>query len=165
MPELFQVTPFVLCLDLQRQIEFYSRVLGFSCAFQADNYAYLKQGPVALRLLECPAQPDGKPLGAEMSFSIDTDDVDQLYQDLLPGLRQLAPDRVRAPFDQPYGQREFHVIDEDGALVFFWHGFADLRLGAYSPLPTRTRGRCPAERHVPGHNGSTQQSRKSPACA
>ena len=119
MPELFQVTPFVLCLDLQKQIEFYSRVLGFSCAFQADNYAYLKQGPVALRLLECPAQPDGKPLGAEMSFYIDTDDVDQLYQDLLPGLRQLAPDRVRAPFDQPYGQREFHVIDEDGALVLF----------------------------------------------
>lgn len=119
MPELLQVTPFVLCSDLQRQIEFYCQKLGFFCTFQADNYAYLKQGAVALRLLECPARADGKPMGGDMSFYIDTDDVDQLYQNLRQGLGDLAPQRVRAPFDQPYGQREFHVLDEDGALVFF----------------------------------------------
>ena len=31
----------------------------------------------------------------------------------------LPDGRVRPPFDQPYLQREFHVIDEDGTLVFF----------------------------------------------
>lgn len=119
MAELLQVTPFVLCQDLQKQIAFYCDVLGFTCTFQADNYAYLKQGRVALRLLECPARKDGAPLGAELSFYIDTDDVDQLYQELLPQLKQLSSERLRPPFDQPYGQREFHVKDEDGALVFF----------------------------------------------
>jgi catechol 2,3-dioxygenase-like lactoylglutathione lyase family enzyme len=119
MAELLQVTPFVPCRDLQKQITFYCEVLGFTCSFQADNYAYLKQGRVALRLLECPARSDGLPLGGDLSFYIDTDDVDQLYQALMPGLSQLPPERLRAPFDQPYGQREFHVKDEDGALVFF----------------------------------------------
>jgi hypothetical protein len=26
---------------------------------------------------------------------------------------------VHAPFDQPYGMREFHVKDPDGCLLFF----------------------------------------------
>jgi hypothetical protein len=36
----------------------------------------------------------------------------------------LPDGRVRAPFDQPYGQREFHVLDEDGTLVFFGEAIA-----------------------------------------
>lgn len=119
MPKLLQVTPFVLCSDLQRQIDFYCQKLGFDLGFQQDNYAYLSQGGAGLRLLECPPRADGKPLGDEMSFYIDTDDLDGLYDALRPGLESLPQGRVRAPFDQPYGQREFHVLDEDGALVFF----------------------------------------------
>ncbi|MEP2716330.1 VOC family protein [Pseudophaeobacter sp.] len=119
MTDLLQVTPFVLCSDLQRQIDFYCRVLGFACGFQADNYAYLNRGPVALRLLESPPNPDGRPLGGETSFYIDTDDVDALFTELSPELSLLPTGRLRAPFDQPYGQREFHVADEDGTLALF----------------------------------------------
>lgn len=119
MAELLQVTPFVLCRDLQRQIDFYCTFLGFSLNFQAENYAYLRRDAVGLRLLACPPRDDGAPLGADHSFYIDTDDVDALFETLQPQLQQLPSERVRAPFDQPYGQREFHVLDEDGALVFF----------------------------------------------
>lgn len=45
--------------------------------------------------------------------------VDQLYADLKPKLDTLAEGRVRAPFTQPYGMREFHVKDPDGCLLFF----------------------------------------------
>ena len=34
-------------------------------------------------------------------------------------LDPLPKGRVRAPFNQDYGQREFHVIDEDCTLIFF----------------------------------------------
>ncbi len=124
MVECIQITPFVLCRDLQRQITFYETYLGFTLGFQADNYAFLKREQVAVRLLECPPRTDGLPLGHDQSFYIDVRGIDALFVDLKPALDMLPPDRVRPPFDQPYGQREFHVLDEDGAVVFFGEAIA-----------------------------------------
>ena len=36
-----------------------------------------------------------------------------------PALSKLPVGRVRATFNQDYGQREFHVSDEDCTLTFF----------------------------------------------
>ena len=119
MASILQLTPFVLCSSLQNQIDFYCERLGFSCGFRQDNYAFLSRGPVAIRLLECPPRDDGKLLGEEQSFYIDVEGLDALYDSLKPGLEGLPDGRVRPPFDQPYQQREFHVIDEDGTLIFF----------------------------------------------
>ncbi len=119
MARILQLTPFVLCSSLQNQIDFYCERLGFSCGFRQDNYAFLSRGPLAIRLLECPPRDDGKLLGEEQSFYIDVEGVDALYDSLKPGLEDLPDGRVRSPFDQPYQQREFHVIDEDGTLIFF----------------------------------------------
>lgn len=119
MPRMLQITPFVLCRDLDRQIGFYRDRLGFVLGYRADNYTFLKRDGVAVRLLECPPRADGRALGEDQSFYIDVDDVDLLYAALRPGLDDLPEGRVRSPFDQPYGQREFHVLDEDGTLVFF----------------------------------------------
>jgi hypothetical protein len=41
------------------------------------------------------------------------------YATLKPALDTLAQGRIRAPFNQDYGQREFHVTDEDCTLIFF----------------------------------------------
>ena len=118
-PLVQAVTPFVRCSDLGAQVAFYQRCLGFKMTYQADNYAFLRHGGAGLRLLECPANADGTALGHNQSFYIDVADIDALYAQLKPALDLLPDGRVRAPFDQPYGQREFHVLDEDGALVFF----------------------------------------------
>jgi hypothetical protein len=53
------------------------------------------------------------------SFYIDVTDIDALYESLETDLSTLPQGRVRAPFNQDYGQREFHVIDEDCTLIFF----------------------------------------------
>ncbi|WP_282120498.1 bleomycin resistance protein [Ruegeria atlantica] len=122
MPELLQLTPFVLCSSLQKQIDFYCDRLGFTCGFRQDNYAFLSRGKVAIRLLECPPRDDGRALGDDQSFYIDVAGIDDLYETLKAGLADLPEGRVRPPFDQPYQQREFHVLDEDGTLVFFGEG-------------------------------------------
>ncbi len=119
MPKLLQLTPFVLCSSLDRQIEFYCSRLGFTCTFKQENYAFLRRDPVAIRLLECPPREDGKPLGDDQSFYVDVEDIDALFESLHAGLADLPEGRVRAPFNQPYEQREFHVLDEDGTLIFF----------------------------------------------
>jgi hypothetical protein len=45
--------------------------------------------------------------------------VDAVFAGLKHKLDQLPPDRVRAPFDQPYRMREFHVKDPDNCLLLF----------------------------------------------
>ena len=125
---LTQITPFVPCTRLEAQIGFYRDILGFSVSFRADNYAFLRRDAVAIRLIEVDANIVLHHPEREQSFYIDVDGVDALYADMKPALESLPKGRVRAPFDQDYGQREFHVTDEDCTLVFF--GQAIARAGA-----------------------------------
>lgn len=116
---LTQVTPFVPCTSLKRQIGFYEGILGFSVGFQAENYAFMRRDDVALRLVEV---WDGVNLShpeREGSFYIDVVGLDELFAALKPALDRLSTGRVRPPFDQDHRQREFHVKDEDCTLIFF----------------------------------------------
>jgi len=116
---MHQITPFVPCTDLARQIGFYQDILGFTVGFQADNYAFLRCDDVAVRLIEVDQDIDLHVPERENSFYIDVDDIDALYQSMKERLQTLPQERVKAPFDQDYGQREFHVTDEDCTLIFF----------------------------------------------
>jgi len=116
---LKQITPFVPCTSLERQIEFYRDRLGFTVGFKADNYAFLRRDAVAVRLVEVSPEVDLSHPEREGSFYIDVEGIDALYRSMEPQLSSLPEGRVRPPFDQDYGQREFHVADEDCTLVFF----------------------------------------------
>ena len=116
---LKQITPFIPCTSLEKQIAFYRDMLGFTVGFHADNYAFLRRDAVAVRLVEVDPDVDLKNPERESSFYIDVEDIDALYALLRPSLDKLPANRVRAPFNQDYGQREFHVADEDCTLIFF----------------------------------------------
>ncbi|WP_270732979.1 bleomycin resistance protein [Shimia sp. Alg240-R146] len=116
---LTQITPFVPCSNLARQVAFYRDVLGFQVGFQAENYAFLRRDDVAVRLVEVFSDVDLSHPERQGSFYIDVDDIDAVYAEMKPRLEGLDADRVRTPFNQEYGQREFHVADEDCTLVFF----------------------------------------------
>ena len=116
---LTQITPFVPCTSLAAQLGFYEGILGFDVGFKADTYAFVRRDDVALRLVEVSAEVDLSHPERQGSFYIDVRGVDALYAALKPALDTLPRERVRAPFDQDYGQREFHVADEDCTLVFF----------------------------------------------
>lgn len=117
--ELTQITPFVPCTALHAQIGFYRDVLGFIVGYQAEGYAFLRRDKVALRLVQVSDDVDLQNPERQGSFYIDVKALDALYASLKPALDKLPAGRVRAPFNQPYGQREFHVIDEDCTLIFF----------------------------------------------
>ena len=116
---LTQVTPFVPCTSLERQIGFYRDILGFSVGFQAENYAFIRRDEVALRLVEVWDTVDLSHPERETSFYVDVAGLDDLFASMKPKLDTLSEGRVRPPFDQDYGQREFHVKDEDCTLIFF----------------------------------------------
>ncbi|MEO0379385.1 MAG: VOC family protein [Pseudomonadota bacterium] len=114
-----QITPFVPCTSLERQLGFYCDALGFEVGFQADNYAFIRRDAVAVRLVEVWDSVDLTHPERQNSFYVDVTRLDDLYAVLKPKLDTLPEGRVRAPFDQDYGQREFHVKDEDCTLIFF----------------------------------------------
>ena len=116
---LKQITPFIPCMHLKTQIGFYRDVLGFEVTFETEGYAFLRCDDVAIRLVQVGDQVDLAHPEREGSFYIDVDDIEGLFARMKPELDRLPAARVRAPFNQDYGQREFHVADEDCTLVFF----------------------------------------------
>jgi len=113
MPKLKQITPLVPVVDVLKSVEFFEKVLGFQAIQQSDIYAYIQRDNVAIRL-----QKAGEDVGEQACY-IDVTGVDALYTELKPALDKLPAGQVRAPFNQAYGQREFHVIDLDSLLIFF----------------------------------------------
>jgi hypothetical protein len=122
MPRLAAISPLVTVPDVAAHAAFFRDVLGFALPVLRDDYAKVARDAVTLRLI--PAPP-GTKSGADPSTSqpqacsIDVEDIDALYAELKPQLDRLPPGRVRAPFDLPYGQREFHVTDEGSLLIRF----------------------------------------------
>ncbi|MEM9577690.1 MAG: VOC family protein [Pseudomonadota bacterium] len=115
MAELTQITPFIMTHDLKASLAFFTEVLGFTCGFKMENYAFVRRKGGALRVIEVEKSCE---IGEQMVY-LDCDDVDALYATLKPQLDTLGESRVRAPFDQPYQQREFHVKDPDNCLLLF----------------------------------------------
>lgn len=119
MAKLTQITPFVCVSDMQKSLSFFCDTLGFVVGFQQEGYAFIRRDAVALRLLETGSGMDLTDPKRQQSCYIDVEGLDELYQSMKPELDKLPAGRVRAPFNQDYGQREFHVTDEDALLIFF----------------------------------------------
>ena len=120
---LTQVTPFIPCTSLEIQVAFYRDVLGFEVGFLTKGvYAFMRRDDVAVRLVQVSEDIDLHHPERQGSFYIDVQDIDAAWAEMEPRLSGLPEGRVRAPFNQDYGQREFHVIDEDCTLVFLGEG-------------------------------------------
>jgi len=116
---LISITPIIPVTDIDAAVSFFTGTLGFEAGLHVSDYAYVRRDAVALRLVKAPPDADMRHDEArQMSCYIDVDDVDALFASMASGLNTLPKAHVRAPFDQPYGQREFHVIYE-ALLIFF----------------------------------------------
>lgn len=107
--------------DIAATMDFYADTLGFERRFIAPDasFAIAVHGEAALHFV---ATDDADALRAtanNISVYLWVRSLDALYARLAPALSALPPERVRAPFDQPYGMREFHVKDPDGCLLLF----------------------------------------------
>lgn len=105
--------------DIAATMNFYADILGFERRLETPGFAIATHGGAAIHFI---ATDDAKALKAtanNISVYLWVRDVDALWVRLRPALDPLPEGRVRAPFEQPYGVREFHVKDPDGCLLFF----------------------------------------------
>ncbi len=73
----------------------------------------------AIRIIPAGEGVDLRDQKHQQACYIDVEGVDDLYRELKPKLDMLPKGRVKLPFEQAYGQREFHVLDEDALLIMF----------------------------------------------
>lgn len=113
--------PIVPVRDVQASVDFYVSMLGFDSVFVAADGATGEVGRDGARIMFVACDdPDTLAVTAtNMSIYLQVSGLDGLWQDLSGRLQDLPRNRVRAPFDQAYGMREFHVKDPDGFLMFF----------------------------------------------
>jgi catechol 2,3-dioxygenase-like lactoylglutathione lyase family enzyme len=124
MTQFEQVTPFLHVPDLQKALDFFTGILGFTVPFRQEGYAYIQRETVGFRLLE--AEQDQTAAGSRrFAYYIDVRDVDALYAELKPKLDTLPPGDVHGPADKPYGQRELLVLAPDGELIVFGMQLSD----------------------------------------
>ena len=107
--------------DVAATLDFYADVLGFERRFAADDQSFgiAVHGDAAVHFLRTSDAAALKETAANISIYMWVAGVDALYALYKPKLDDLAPGRVRPPFDQDYGMREFHVKDLDGCLLLF----------------------------------------------
>jgi catechol 2,3-dioxygenase-like lactoylglutathione lyase family enzyme len=116
---VIQVTPFMHVENLERSLAFFTDILGFEVTVRMSNYAYMRLGTAAIRILEYEKEHRPPPGDRRYAYYVDVRDVDALYAALKPKLDTLPNGDVHGPVDQSYGQRELVVLVPDGNLLAF----------------------------------------------
>lgn len=121
MLQVTGITPFVLVPNLKEAIAFYEGI-GFECTFlgEENGYAYMRCDGGAVRLLEVDT-PEAKAAMRQHMVYIDVPSADQFWAHHQAFLESLPEGTARAPFDQPYMQREVHIYDPGGTILMFGH--------------------------------------------
>ncbi len=115
------VSPNIPVRDVEVSLRFYRDVLGFQPEVGNADYGYvlMRRGPLLIALGQT---DDADALAAtanNIQAQIWVEDLEGYWAEIKPRLHDLPEGRSRAPFDQPYGTREFHIKDPDGFLMLF----------------------------------------------
>ena len=115
--------------DVDRAVDFYTRVLGLRLGHRSGEYAQLDTGVTRIGFytraamsealgFEIVAPPAGS-AGFELGFKVD--DVDAAYAEVLTG----GAAAVTPPTTRAWGQRTAYVRDPDGHLIEFAQDLKD----------------------------------------
>ncbi len=107
--------------DLGASVAFYRDRLGFAEVIRSPEHAFVtvRREGMMIGLQGAMDAAAVRVTGEMMAAQVWVADLAALWEEVGPRLADLPEGRVRAPFRQPYGVREFHVKDPDGFLMLF----------------------------------------------
>ncbi len=106
------------CRDLRRMRRFYSEVMGFTIAYERDDWVRFQFVEVALALRPYDERlfggmPNERSGSVQLAFRVARDDVDGCHQELeARGVRILDP-----PKDQSWGHRTLYFADPESNVL------------------------------------------------
>ena len=120
-PQVLNAATIVPVRDVAATLRFYEDVLGFERKLLAEDggFGIAERGGAAVEFIATDDAGALEATATNIALTVRVRGLDALYAELKPKLDALPEGRVRPPFEQPYGVREFHVKDPDGCLLFF----------------------------------------------
>ena len=114
-------SPIVPVSDPAASKAFYTETLKFEMVYDNLQYGYalFRKAEALIAIVNAADDAALTATRTNISAQIWVSDIDALWAELRDGLSVLPEGRVRAPFTQSYGTREFHVKDPDGFLMLF----------------------------------------------
>ncbi|MEM9062119.1 MAG: VOC family protein [Pseudomonadota bacterium] len=123
VPKVEGIAPVIQVTDVPAATAFFCDILGFEKRNDdgRGGWALIARGDAGIMFIA--AGPDHEPESpaCQTSAYIWVDGVDALWSEVREKLSAHPIERVRAPFNQEYGMREFHVSWE-AFLVHFGQG-------------------------------------------
>ena len=107
-----QAVPVLASLDIGLTMEFYKQKLGFVSRYQDESYAVARREDMEIHFWKC----EDKIFPENTSCYIYVSDVDALYEEMQNN-GVVHPNSTIE--DQPWGMREFAILDLDGNLIRF----------------------------------------------
>ena len=103
--------------DLEKSIEFYTKILGFQRdPIDAEGWSFLSRDGFRLMLGECPEERPASELGNHSYFVyIELQGVDDFHEEI----RDRGVDVISEPENKPWGMREFGIRTVDGHRIMF----------------------------------------------
>lgn len=103
-------TPSLPVADIPAAEAFVRDCLGFETVYREEKHALCQRDAAFVRFINAPPDADMDDPDRQLVIYIDVDDVEAFHDAHRSALEALPARHFRAPFDQPYGQREMHVI-------------------------------------------------------
>lgn len=113
MEHLQRAVPVLASLDIFKTVEFYQKRLGFNhVGWKDKHYAVVGRDKIEIHFWKC----NDKKIPKNTSCYIHVSDVDGLYEEMKTS-GVVHPNGALS--DQPWGMREFAILDGDGNLIKF----------------------------------------------
>jgi len=113
---VYGISPIVAVASVQASVDFYARYLGFTALFVAEDGSYGVAGLQGQSIHFVPAA-DAESLAStakHCSFRLRIAGLEAYWEQIMT---KMPPTRSRPPETKPWGIREFHILDPDGALI------------------------------------------------
>jgi len=104
--------PVLASLDMARTEAFYREKLGFETIIQQDNYLGMRRGELVLHFWKC----ESRLIAENTSCYVEVEGIDELHA-AYEAQGVIHPNGALR--NQPYGMREFAILDPDGNLITF----------------------------------------------
>ncbi len=114
MPD--RATPNLPSRDLIATSRFYAR-MGFREAFRDDGWMVLERGPLQLEFFPYPGLDPRTNIASCCLRVSDARALHEAFAGANLATSSRAMPRITSPVDQPWGFREFAVVDPDGNLL------------------------------------------------
>lgn len=113
MEHLQVAEPVLASLDIYKTVDFYQSKLGFDrVSWKDENYAIVHRDKISIHFWKC----NDKIHPENTCCYIRVQDVDSLYKEL----KSHGVVHPNGPLkDQPWGMREFAILDGDGNMIRF----------------------------------------------